>query len=83
MSIPTLVLPHLIPCDPELSLFLAASEHEISRGIDLNHWYIMQIYYWGDDVIMVESGSLIVLDVEYKFIAKGKVNCLCLVSFTE
>ena len=56
------------PCDPELSPFLAASEHEISREIDLQHWYRMAIDYWGDDMLMIESGSLLVLDMQFVMI---------------
>ena len=56
------------PCDPELSPFLAVSEHEITMEIDLQQWYRMEIDYWGDDMLMVESGSLIVLDDQFVMI---------------
>ena len=57
------------PCDSELSPFLAESEHEITRDFDLAHWYRMQIDYWGDDVMMVESGSLVILDDAFMIIS--------------
>lgn len=49
------------PCDPELSPFFSQSEHEITWEIDLADWHRMSIDNW-DDPIMVESGSLVVLD---------------------
>ncbi len=57
------------PCDPELSPFLAESEHEISYAFDLAQWYRMQIDSGEDDILMVESGSLFVLDDQFMIIS--------------
>lgn len=55
-----------LPCDPELSPFLATSEHEISKEIDLAEYYRMQIDNWEDDIPI--SGSLIILDMQFMII---------------
>lgn len=57
------------PCDAELSPFLAASEHQITREIDLVQCYREAIDYGGDDTLMIESGSLIVLDDQLMIIS--------------
>ncbi len=57
------------PCDVELSPFLAVSEHKISREINLVEYYREEIDYWDDDILMIESGSLIVLDDQFMIIS--------------
>ena len=57
------------PCDPELSPFLAAGTHEISREIDLAACYRMRVDNGEDDALPVESGSLIVLDMQFMIIS--------------
>ena len=53
-----------LPCEAELSPFLSGGEHEIIRRFDLAEWYRMHIDNWEDD-LMVESGSLIILDHDF------------------
>ena len=56
-----------LPCDAALSPFLAVSEHEISKEIDLSQAYRMQIDDWEADIPV--SGSLIVLDMQVMLIS--------------
>lgn len=57
------------PCSPEISPFLSTTEHKITRMIDLNQQHRMAIDYHGDDITMVESGSLIILDNQFMIIS--------------
>lgn len=54
------------PCAQELSPFLAASEHEISKEIDLAEEYRARIDNWECEIPI--SGSLIVLDMQFMMI---------------
>ena len=54
------------PCEAELSPFLAASEHEISKEIDLAEYYRERNDVWEDDIPI--SGSLLILDMQFVII---------------
>lgn len=56
------------PCEPEISPFFSKSEHEINCSFDLVQHHRMEIDDWETDVLMVESGSLVILDNQFMLI---------------
>lgn len=57
-----------ILCEPELSSFLSANQHRINYSFDLVQCYRMGIDNWDDAVLMVESGSLMIVDQQFMII---------------
>ena len=53
--------PLSFPCDSELSPFLSRSEHDVTFKIDLENNYRIETDYWGDEPMLVESGSFLIL----------------------
>mgnify|MGYP006910818255 CR=1 FL=1 len=51
--------PLSFPCDSELSPFLSRSEHDVTFKIDLENNYRIETDYWGDEPMLVESGSFL------------------------
>ena len=56
------------PCEPEISPFFSKGEHTISCAFDLAQHYRMEIDDWETDALMVESGSLVILDNQFMLI---------------
>lgn len=55
-------------CKSELSSFLATNQHRISQSFDLAQNFQIDSDNWDDSVLMVESGSLIILDEQFLII---------------
>ena len=60
--------PLSFPCDSELSPFLSRSEHDVTFKIDLENNYRIETDYWGDEPMLVESGSFLILDDEFMLV---------------
>lgn len=60
--------PLSFPCDSELSPFLSRSEHDVTYKIDLENNYRIETDYWGDEPMLVESGSFLILDDEFMLV---------------
>ena len=69
--------PLSFPCDSELSPFLSRSEHDVTFKIDLENNYRIETDYWGDEPMLVESGSFLMYpdeDDPYAFHYAGTWN---------